>query len=153
MVHLIVIQDKFKSEEVIPTDGGGWQCNKNCCLLLENMRTSHTVSGRAGHDRMHNTPGIWSEAPNHLCDDKKFYCFKCPGTRATGMIDYDTVPTIRNIRTSLDTRCTRHTVCAPPEAMCSLRSNILVCIKSTCYRSTCPLFQHVPMSRCLLMCA
>jgi len=35
------IQDKIESEEVISTDGGGWQCNKNCCLLPENMRTSY----------------------------------------------------------------------------------------------------------------
>jgi len=33
------IREKIESEEVIPTDGGGWQCNKNCCILPENMRS------------------------------------------------------------------------------------------------------------------
>ena len=33
------LREKIESEEVIPTDGGGWQCNKNCCILPENVRT------------------------------------------------------------------------------------------------------------------
>ena len=80
---------------MIPTDGGGWQCNKNCCLLPENMRTSYPGFKRSAHDKMHNTPGIWSEVPNLLAGDKKFYCSKCPGTRGTGMIDYVTAPNVK----------------------------------------------------------
>jgi len=81
------IQDKIESEEVIPVDGGGWQCKKNCCLFPENMRTSWEGTKRAEHDTKHNTPSIWSEVPNHLGGAKKFYCSKCPGALGAGMID------------------------------------------------------------------
>jgi len=87
------IEEKIESGEVIPTDGGGWQCNKNCFLLTENMRTSYYGGiKRAQHDRMHNTPGIWSEALTSRDGIKKLFCSKCPGTRESGMIDYVTAP-------------------------------------------------------------
>jgi len=90
------IRGKIESKEVIPTDGGGWQCNKNCCLVPENMRSSYLGQQKGFHDKMHNTPGIWSEVPNFLGGDKRYYCSKCPGTRGTGMIDYVTAPNVKN---------------------------------------------------------
>ena len=86
------LREKIESEEVILTDGGGWQCNKNCCILPENMRTSYLGHDRGGHDRKHNTPGIWSEVPNLLGGVQRFNCSNCPGTRGRGMMDYVKAP-------------------------------------------------------------
>jgi len=75
---------KIESGEVFPTDGGGWQCNKNCCILPEKMRTSVVSQEKGHHDRKHNTPGIWTEVPHLLGGVQRFYCSKCPGIHGTG---------------------------------------------------------------------
>ena len=86
------IQDEIESEQVIPANGGGCQCNEKCCLFPENIRTSYGGLERAQHDKMRNTPGLWSEDPKHLEGFKKKICSKCPGTHGTGMIDHVTAP-------------------------------------------------------------
>jgi len=90
------IHAKIASEEVVPTDGGGWQCNKNCCILPENMRSSYLHCEKSTHDKRHNTPGIWTESP-HIGGDQKYYCSKCPGTREIEMMDFVTTPRISHL--------------------------------------------------------
>jgi len=66
------IEEKIERGEVIATDGGGWQCNKNCCLLPENMCTSYEGSKRAQHDKMHSTPGIGQRIQATVVVQRKF---------------------------------------------------------------------------------
>jgi len=94
------VRGKIESGEVIPTDGGGWQCNKNCCILVENMRTSLLSNDKGKHDRKHNRPGIWTGAPNLLGGVQRFYCSKCPGTRGVGMMDFVKAPSGGNLTVS-----------------------------------------------------
>jgi len=74
------------------------------------MRTSYAGSKRAQHDKKHNTPGLWSEDPNHLGGFKKNFCSKCPGAQGTGMIDYVTAPRIKKstVGAPFHTLCARH---------------------------------------------
>ena len=67
-------------------DGGGRECTSRGCVNPAEGRTSYARTEQMLHEKLHVTPGIWSEAPPNS-NGSHFYCSKCPGWRGAGMFD------------------------------------------------------------------
>jgi len=80
---LATMGELVKKGAIIPSDGGGYDCNCGGCVKPEDKRTSYTFWAQNARNALHNKPGIWtvrkfvkeecSSAPNVLDDLEQEY--------------------------------------------------------------------------------
>lgn len=95
--NIAAMRTLVDSGAIVKSDGGGWDCISGARSRNnpEDTRTSYAKDKRPAHNALLNAPGNWLEAPVDCKGRSMYFCFKCPSASGAGMLDYVTLPRVR----------------------------------------------------------